>query len=188
MQKHRLFIAIEIPLRVKECLAKIQNKLIQSGLPLRLIDLKNLHLTLNFLGYLTNEQQKKVETILDKVAADFGASNLNLGKLCFFPNEKQFRVVALKVDDENWNLFNFQKALSAEFAKLRFIKIEKRAYKPHLTIIRAKNLRIKENEIKKIKQIKIANKQWKFTEVKLFESKLRRTGAEHEVLKSWELK
>lgn len=188
MRKHRLFVGIEIPQEIKEELKKIQKKLAQTKLPVRLIDLKNLHLTLNFLGYLTDEQQEKIEKVLDKVSAGFGASAQQLGKLCFFPREKQIRVVAVEINGKNKNLENFQKSLSSEFAKLGFIKLERRDYKPHLTIARAKNLRMKENEIDKLKQIEIKDEPWEFNEVKLFESKLQRSGAEYEILKSWKLK
>lgn len=187
MRKHRLFVGILIPNNIKEKLTKIQDKFAKRKLPLRLTDLKNIHITLNFLGYLTDGEIVKIRHILDKVIPTFSTFDVWLSSFRFFPDENRIRVVAIMIESDNF-LEKLQKALSCEFATLKFLRIEKREYKPHLTIARAKSLAIKTKEIEQIKNVKIESGKWKVENIALIESVLRRTGAKYTVLKKWQLK
>ncbi|MEW6407758.1 MAG: RNA 2',3'-cyclic phosphodiesterase [Patescibacteria group bacterium] len=187
MRKHRLFIGISIPNNIKEKLLKIQDKFSERKLPLRLTDLKNIHITLNFLGYLTDREVVKIRHILDEIIPTFSIFDVWLSSFRFFPDENHIRVVAMMIEN-NGSLEKLQRVLSSEFAKLKFVRIEKREYKPHLTIARTKPPAIKTKEIEQIKNIKIESGKWKVKNIALIESILRRTGAQYTVLKKWDLK
>ena len=51
--RHRIFIAINLPEDVKKELAKYQEK--WPEFPAKWMSPENIHITLEFLGYLTNE-------------------------------------------------------------------------------------------------------------------------------------
>lgn len=189
MQKHRVFIGIEIPTKIKESLIKIQEKLAKnfSLCPLRLVPLKNLHITLYFLGYLNEDEIKKIKEILTKITKNTSPFNLSLENFCFFPNEKKFRVIAIQINDKENKLCDLQKELGKRLTKLNFIRLEKKEYLPHLTIARAKELRPSLEKIEKIKEIIIPQKEWKVLDIKLIKSILKKDGAEYIVLQNWKL-
>lgn len=185
MIKHRLFIGLEIPQKIKEKLGCLQEKIAKIAPCLRLINLRNLHITLAFLGYLNDSQILKINLILAKICRKFKVFELRFGDICFFPSKKQPRVVAMDIKDVGV-LGKLQKTLSEELRKLKFIKIEKREYHSHLTIVRVKE-RMAKNEIATIGKIKIKKSDFKVTAIKLIKSKLLRAGAEYSVFKKWNL-
>lgn len=185
MPKHRLFIGLKIPQKIKEKLSRLQMEIAKIAPSLRLINLRNLHITLAFLGYLDGRQISKISLILAKISKKFTVFKLGLGDICFFPSEKRARVVAVDIRDAG-ALVKLQKTLSEELGKLKFIKIEKREYHPHLTIARVRE-KIAKSKVTAIKKTRIKKADFKVAEIKLIKSKLLRTGAEYSVFKKWNL-
>ena len=89
----RSFLAIELPVEVKDYLARLIKRLQNQGFTdLRWLEPRSIHLTLKFLGEI---KPQLIETIIHKLRdCSFGTSNLNLvtDKLGVFPNLRRPRI------------------------------------------------------------------------------------------------
>jgi len=81
--RHRIFIAINLPEDVKRNLLDCQNKWLE--LPCRWTKKENLHITLMFLGYLSDEELLEVLKITKEVASRNPAFSINLKKILYGP-------------------------------------------------------------------------------------------------------
>jgi 2'-5' RNA ligase len=121
---------------------QVRRYLIGEGLErnLRWSPVKNLHLTLRFLGDTTPNQCKAVAARLNEVAASHAPFTLSVDvsgrALDGFPNLRQPRVLWSGVEGDLDALHHVQAALEASVQALGFAPEEK-AYSPHLTLARA---------------------------------------------------
>ena len=81
--RHRIFIAINLPEDIKKKLADFQFK--WPELPARWTKPENLHITLAFLGYLTDEELPEVIKITKEVAQRHQPFSINLNKILYGP-------------------------------------------------------------------------------------------------------
>ena len=83
--RHRTFIAINLPEEIKEKLAEYQLK--WPELPCRWTKKENLHITLIFLGYLSDEELLNLSKITKEVAKRHPVFSLNLNKIYYGQEE-----------------------------------------------------------------------------------------------------
>lgn len=84
--KHRVFIAINLPEKIKQALVDYQKK--WPELPIRWTKKDNLHITLEFLGYLTDEEVAKTCQETREMALKHTPFTINLNKICYGPPKK----------------------------------------------------------------------------------------------------
>lgn len=85
----RLFIAIDVPPWIKESLAIAQKKLPSEGI--RLVEPRNMHITLKFLGEVSPKKLQEIEQKLSKLEEkNFQIVVKGVGT---FPNEQYVKVV-----------------------------------------------------------------------------------------------
>lgn len=142
----RTFVAIDLPPAVLHALSKTQEE-VQAYLrdrhldnALRLSPVKNLHLTLRFLGDTTPLQRGQVTAALQEVTTrckpfrlDVDVSGRGLGG---FPNLHQPRVLWSGVAGELAALAHLQVQVEEVARKVGFA-VEEQEYAPHLTLARA---------------------------------------------------
>ncbi len=143
MQKrHRVFIAINLPEDVKKELASFQKKWTQ--LPAKWTNAENLHITLVFLGYLTDEELGEVCLVVKEIAKNYNSLDINLNKVSYGPDDKiSFDTAQDKPPRFIWANGEKSKELSllknglqeALLEKVSFIP-ELRAFSPHITLAR----------------------------------------------------
>ena len=63
----RCFIAIPIPEEVLQTLVEVQNKLGKSKTKLKLVDPENIHITVRFLGDLSEEDIEATKKLMQKI-------------------------------------------------------------------------------------------------------------------------
>ncbi len=84
MQKrHRIFIAINLPQDVKKFLTGYEKK--WAELPAKWVNAENLHITLVFLGDLTDEELGEVCIIAKEVVKNHHAFDITLNKVSYGP-------------------------------------------------------------------------------------------------------
>src|SRR3989338_7719264 len=87
MQKrHRIFIAINLPEDIKRGLSEYQEK--WPELPAKWTAKDNLHITLEFLGDLTDEELGNVCKAVGKVTLRHKIFSVNLNKILYGPPKK----------------------------------------------------------------------------------------------------
>jgi 2'-5' RNA ligase len=181
---HRIFIAINLPEEIKNKLAEYQSR--WQELPCRWTKKENLHITLEFLGYLTDEELIKLCQKTRKIAARKNVFTVRLNKICYGPPKKVLpRMIwamgeRIKEGDE-------AKASSSRFASLRSARVFN--FVPHITLGRIKTWQFKQIEPEERPKIdEDINLNFEVNSIEIMESQLKRTGPKYTVLESFQLK
>ena len=178
MQRHRVFIAINLPEDVKKKLVEYQKK--WPELPVRWTKPDNLHITLEFLGYVRDENLINVFETTEKMAKKHKAFDVKLSKICYGPqNKKPPRMVWAvgERSEEFTSLKNdLDKALSIS---------ENREFSPHITLGRIRQWdwrRVEPEERPEIDED--VNLNFSVDSIEIMESQLKRGGAEYTILET----
>lgn len=167
----RTFIAIDLPEEVKQYLKGLQKQLGNAKLTL----VKDFHLTLKFLGEVSEEKIEEIKLLLREIK--FKAFKTRLTNIGVFPSENYIRVVWVGL--EEGDIKKLQKDVDDKLQKM-FPK-EKR-FSAHLTLARVKFVDNKEKFIDSIKKIKVDKKEFDVCEFKLKKSTLTKQGPVYEDL------
>ncbi|MBN7772364.1 RNA 2',3'-cyclic phosphodiesterase [Clostridium aminobutyricum] len=134
----RLFIAINFEKSVIDEIIAIQNQLRNQAVKGNFTREENLHLTLVFLGAIEEKKIDLIERAMNEITIP--SFDLIFNKMGHFSRDAGdiWWIGA----EENQFLFDMQKKLSAYLSKLGF-SIERRGFKPHLTLGREVILREK---------------------------------------------
>lgn len=185
----RSFIAIELPQFVLNRLeAEIDRlKINTPNRAIRWARSQSIHLTLKFLGDISDIQIEKTKKALIDISARFQPFMLEIGGLGAFPNIERPRVLWVGVADLEGRLVELHTALEAGCAELGY-KSEGRPFKPHLTLGRLRRQSPK-SEVDQIAKVLKDSKggtidQIVIKEVILFRSQLKPTGAVYTRLKT----
>ncbi len=134
----RAFIAIDLDEAIKSGLLRLIEALRKTGKGMRWVSWSGLHLTLKFLGEITEEQSLEVREALKRTARNHHPFSLRLQGTGYFPpGSKNPRVLWVGVQEET-GLRALQEELETEMEKLGFAK-EERKFHPHLTLGRVKS-------------------------------------------------
>ena len=131
----RLFVALNLPPAVREALWAATAPVRDLTLPVKWARRDGVHLTLKFLGDVTDEQEPELAAALARAATGTRALSLTLGEFGVFPDVKRPRVVWVGIAPEP-GLEILQHRVEQEFAPLGF-PTEGRPFRPHVTLGRA---------------------------------------------------
>lgn len=129
----RTFIGVELDTSVKEAIKSIQNRIRQSSVKGRFKHVDNFHITIKFLGEISNKDILQIDEILNKAALSNRAFELKIDKLGYFGKEESMRVLWLGLGTGLNNLRILYKSVEEGLAKKGFKK-DNRAYTPHITV------------------------------------------------------
>lgn len=181
--KRRIFIAVNLPQKIKEELTDLISTLQKNNQQsfIKWINPENLHITLHFLGYLNEEEIKKVNQIMEEKTQPIRCE-LRMINIDAFPNLSRPRVIFIAIEEiGDKRLSNLQKELGIYLEKEGF-EIEKRPWQPHLTLARIKN----STPGNKFKFYPVPYSfhllKFKIRSIDLMESKLERGGAKYKLL------
>ncbi len=168
----RTFIAIPLHTATLNTIESIQQQL-SSDLPdIRWTQRDNLHLTLHFLGDISEENLEKAAKIMVSVGSLFAPFSLTLMEIGAFPLTDRARVVWIGVQSSI--LGELHHTLQEQFIAAGF-PLEHRPFRPHITIGRSRR---STRRILSLPRHTIADTT-RVDELVLFESHLQPTGAKH---------
>lgn len=138
----RSFIAVEANEKVRNSLVKVQGELEETGADLKLVSPENIHLTLRFLGDVS---ESKLDPIKDAVSdavtlSPFQASIEDLG---VFPKPSFIRVIWAGVGEGSEELTTLRKNVDQKLSEVD-IPPEDKDFTPHFTIARVKSGKAKD--------------------------------------------
>jgi RNA 2',3'-cyclic 3'-phosphodiesterase len=187
-EAYRAFVALTLPEALREYLRGVQRCLSDNGVRARWVQPASMHLTLKFLGQLPLHQVAAVIAALDRVADDCPPLQLTADELGGFPHRYRPRVLWMGIGGEHERLCGLQEAIEAALATLGWSP-EKRPYRGHLTLARAKGQRPLDKNVGDILTRCTPRGAMAFQadRLVLFRSRLQPGGAVHDKLKEWVL-
>lgn len=185
MTKRRIFIALNLPDKMKKKLGQFKEK--YDYLPVRWTKDDCLHLTLVFIGYVTDEQMLETCKTVRKVAAEFLPFFINFKRVILGPPGKPPRMIWVE-GQKSPELSELKKKLEDALlsADSGLKRIGERTMTPHITLARIKNEQWRQlPERPGINEV--FDYQISASSIEVMESELKRSGAEYTILESCEL-
>ena len=133
----RAFIAIAVPESVLRSCEELMARLRRLNLQGRFTRTRSMHLTLQFLGNVEEEQIPGITEILEQAGNGVTPFDLEVGRLGVFPHLTHPRVVWIGVEPVD-ALTTLQIKIQQGLEPLGFPK-ENRDFHPHLTLLRLKS-------------------------------------------------
>jgi 2'-5' RNA ligase len=133
-----LFVAIALDDRIKDALAGVRASLARHDRTVRWVTRDQMHLTLVFLGEVSDGRVAPVCEAVGRAAARSEPFEMTVGGGGCFPPGGGVRVVWVGVDEPSGRLSLLQGAVADELAADGFPK-ESRPFSPHLTLGRVRD-------------------------------------------------
>lgn len=178
----RCFLAIALPEDLRNSLESLRYRLDLPQFDVRWVDPKNLHLTLRFLGEISEEDLETVSAAAQKTAEGTESFSLLIQGLGAFPSIGSPRIVWAGAEPPE-PVVRLERKLSRELEGLNWPPPDK-PFRPHLTIGRVKSSRGK-GELRKLLERNQKEKigEMRVTEILLVQSQLRPSGPLYQNLK-----
>jgi len=185
-KRHRVFIAINLPEEIKKELGKYEGR--WPNLPAKWTPKDNLHITLEFLGALTDVEIGDACQIVKEVVKNHKVFSVNLKKVSYGPPEKnppKMIWVEGEISDELANLKNDLQECLLE--KVRF-RPDGKGFSPHITLARILEWEFKKIEPEEIPEInEDINLTFSADSIEVMESEMKRGGPRYTILESHNL-
>ncbi len=131
----RTFIAIEIPLEIRKKVIDFIN-MVRTVQPIKWVEFENLHITLKFLGEVSEDRVKRVIESVESVMKGIKPFAVSFEGLGCFPDPRYPRVVWIGVKEGAGEISVLQQHIDQALLATGF-PVEKK-FHPHLTIGRVK--------------------------------------------------
>ena len=162
--RHRVFVAINLPEEIKNKLVECQTK--WPELPVRWTKKENLHITMEFLGYLTDEELVELCQKTEEITSEKKAFTVHLNKICYGPTDKKPPRMVWVVGE----------------------RIKEFNLTPHITLGRIKTWEFRRLESEERPQVaEDIDLTFEVASIEIMESDLKRTGPEYVILESCRL-
>ncbi len=182
----RAFIALELDTRIQAELKRIQNKLKHLTGEIFWASPDNFHLSVRFLGNISQGDIKTIEKINQKIAKRVKAFPLALSVLGVFPYISDPQVLWAGINSGYSQVTQINTLLSKDLSTLN-IKSGDRHFHPHITLARIKSLKNKSELSKLIDTIKPSAGSEDISNLILYKSELSKQGAIYTKLSEVEL-
>ena len=192
LETMRTFVALPISDRAHQRLAGVQRKL-KRTLPagvIKWVKPAKIHLTLFFLGEVATTRLDPIQEALKVVARNSPPFTAEIGGLSAFPSPKRPSVLWVGMRDAAGQLALLHHAVNEALANVGF-EPDHRSFTPHLTLGRVRRRtanRIRYQIGASLQELEVGIlSQEKLSELVLFRSELRSSGAVYTRLATFEL-
>ena len=182
----RTFIAIELPEEVKSEIFHAFEKLEKFNLIRgKFVEKENLHLTLKFLGEISQEKYLEIEKKLLEI--NISKFNFKIGEVGVFPGENHVKVIWVDLICENEELLNLVKNIEDKLEKFGIPK-ENRDFQSHVTAARVYVVKNRKLFLEKLEKIHITKMDFEINNFSIIKSELMKEGPVYKTLKKFPLK
>lgn len=182
----RSFFGLDVTEPVRDRLWELARPL-RSLSSLKVVESKNYHVTVKFLGEISQRQRGDLDSGLQRMLPPVGPLHLNVRQLGTFPDLQNPSVVWAGIEPSDSLLTVFE-AVEKVATGLGFDP-EDRDFHPHITLARVKDGKRQRKELIEWIQTR-GNRditEFQVNELTLFESVLNPEGPEYTRLESWPL-
>jgi 2'-5' RNA ligase len=179
----RVFIAIDLPEEIRSRLAAMQNELRSTASSSRWVAAESAHLTLKFIGEISEQRIEDVDTALAGLTwIPFTIAVKGVG---FFPGPKSPRVFWAGLHAPTMEGLALE--IDSRLERAGFDR-EQRAFRPHITLARAKASRLDKGLVKASEKFAETDfGSFTVNRIYLYESTLKPTGSVYTRLKEYQL-
>lgn len=178
----RAFFAISLPWEFKEEIARLQDILKKTRAEVKWVRPESVHLTLKFLGQVAEDIIDPLAEAASVKASQTQALTLTLNGTGVFPGPRRPRVAWLGLAGDLGRIIDLQRGLEESAEKFGFAR-EKRTFSPHLTLGRIRSSKGIKEFITELDRLDPKPLEFMASEVVLFRSELKPTGAIYTPLK-----
>jgi 2'-5' RNA ligase len=178
----RVFIAVDLPDELRKELTELQRELQPLSDTARWVAPDSIHITLKFIGEI---QEKRLEDIDSAFTGlTWKPFTVTVRGVGFFPGNRSPRVFWAGMEAPTMQ--NLAEEIDSRMERLGFDK-EKRAFRPHITLARARDTRIDSSLVTAATEKYLEHDFGSFAvdRIFLFKSILKPTGAVYERLKEY---
>ena len=178
----RVFLALDLDNPVKKRLIRLEQRLSAVGADVRWVHKSHLHLTMKFLGEITDQMVADVCRLCQNVAAEFEPFEFGVQGAGCFSNHGRPRVIWVGIADPSGSVRRLHEQIEKTLAPLG-LRRELRAFKPHITLGRvrsAKNALELRDAVKKNDDFEAGIQQAQ--EIAIFSSQLSSDGPAHAII------
>ena len=180
----RAFVAVNLNLETIEAISDFSKQLkrdeLLRGLKVTWVPPVNMHQTIRFLGGIDRELVEVVARKLEAVAERVAPFEVTARGLGCFPSPQSPRVLWVGLLDASSGLLQLYEELSRELEDVGFER-ERRPFHPHVTLGRVRHGRSDLGPLVQAHADRVFGTS-PISELVLYESRLRRTGAEYVAL------
>jgi 2'-5' RNA ligase len=188
----RTFVALEMNEALQRHLSGVIRQVAQVLPGIRWVDPVGIHLTLAFLGELTDGELAGVKHAVASAAGQSRPFTYRLSHLGMFGSPRQPRTIWMGIEESSGNLQLLHRVLNQELSRRNFA-VDKRQFAPHLTLARIK-APLPAEELLRLQRILtssqqgfIAHEDYQVDYVNVMKSELLRVGARYSVLQAYRL-
>lgn len=184
----RAFIAVTLPEEIRRALSALQQALAGAGADVKWVAPHHLHVTLRFLGEITDDQRQAVEEMLRRVAGGVAPFEVRLVGVGAFPSVAAPRVVWVGIVEGREALSQLADAIERERAPIGLLD-EARPFAAHVTLGRVRSPRRRQTLSERLTTLTWdAPPAWRVASLTLYQSTLTPSGPTYTVLATVPLK
>ncbi len=179
--KIRSFIAVALSEPIVKKIEDLQDKLKETKADVKWVKPDNIHLTLKFLGHISEKEIPKINISLQKIGEAFIPFSVFIEGVGFFPNAESPRVIWLGISKGSELLKEINKKIENDLSKIGFPR-EERIFNPHLTLGRCRSAKHKDRLSKMVKKGDFFIGELKVEKLSLYKSILTPLGPVYTLL------
>ncbi len=184
----RSFLAFELPEEIKGIVTRVSSEMKKSPLDVRWVKVNNIHLTVIFIGNISEDHLDGMDTVVRDVCHDHRPFHISLKGAGVFSSRRNPRVLWIGLDGDIERMSFFRNALQKNLRPFG-IKEEKRRFNPHLTLGRFRKGAKSGAHLDALllKYRDLTSPVRPLSELVLFKSDLKTGGAVYTKLNAWPL-
>jgi len=184
IKRHKIFVAINLPAEIKKIITNHEKS--WQNLPAKWVEEENLHITIAFLGSITDQELGEVCMAAKRIADNNDSFSIKLESVGYGPTNKlPYKMVWLK-GQKSRELSSLKRNLENELSEVINFKPESRGFIPHITLARINQMQLRVMDLEEIPEI---NEQldldFEVESIDVMESVLTKEGSEYTTIESF---
>jgi 2'-5' RNA ligase len=129
----RSFLAFELPEEIKSIVSRVSGEMKKSPLDVRWVNVDNIHLTVIFIGNISEDRLADMDRVVRDVCHNYGPFDISLNGAGVFSSRRNPRVLWIGLAGDIERMSHFRNTLQKNLKPFG-IKAENRRFNPHLTL------------------------------------------------------